>query len=468
MTKQQLDVNNPDSTQTERTGTDVLVIGAGIAGAAAARVLRQRGLGVTILEARDRVGGRGYARPFADRLGKAATPNPDSTPTPNPTAPAGEVLDFGGAWITPWQDRMRALCAEHGIALRPRAAIDTRFYLRDGGLHDTPAGAAERLRHDRAVARIAADAILLKRGITEDEHGRPLIGVSFADYLDRIDAPAATRDLLSAWWCGSGNGEKALVPAAELLASSAYSDGLTEGMADVWAETLVGGVSALTAAMIAAAGATLRTAAPAQAVTHDEAGVTVTLAGGETLRARAALLATGLNPLRNIRFTPPLPPLQAAAIATGHLGRAVKVWAKVRGVPVGTLVTGGGAGIEWMFAERLASDGATLVVGFGVESSQWTPDLPADIAAAIRRFFPNAQLLEADWHDWNTDPHALGTWVASKVGAEFATDAATWRPTGKLAFATSDFAPDQSGWFEGAVISGEAAAAALAGILERA
>src|SRR5437868_5519965 len=93
---------------------DVIVVGAGLAGAATAAALRKRGLRVTVLEARARTGGRGYARNFAV---------------------AGELLDFGGAWITPWQNRIRGLCAEHGIALRPRSPIVERRWFRDGVLH---------------------------------------------------------------------------------------------------------------------------------------------------------------------------------------------------------------------------------------------------------------------------------------------------------------------------------------------
>ncbi|HXM70476.1 MAG TPA: FAD-dependent oxidoreductase, partial [Thermoanaerobaculia bacterium] len=37
---------------------DVVVVGAGVAGLAAARELRRRGLTVVVLEARDRIGGR--------------------------------------------------------------------------------------------------------------------------------------------------------------------------------------------------------------------------------------------------------------------------------------------------------------------------------------------------------------------------------------------------------------------------
>ena len=42
--------------------TDGIIIGAGIAGLAAGDELRKRGWGVTILEARERVGGRVWSR----------------------------------------------------------------------------------------------------------------------------------------------------------------------------------------------------------------------------------------------------------------------------------------------------------------------------------------------------------------------------------------------------------------------
>jgi monoamine oxidase len=417
--------------------SDVIVIGAGIAGATAATLLAKRGLSVTILEARDRVGGRGYARTFAD---------------------TEEVLDFGGAWITPWQERMRGLCREHWMEIRSRVPMGERRYLRDGGLQPDVTSAADRPAHERAIARIAADAILLKMGHTKDEQGRSIAHVSFADYLDRVAPPQATRDLLSAWWCASGNAEKTEAPAAELLMSSSYGDGLTESMADVWADTIVGGVSDLVTRMIVTSGAKLVTTQPVATITTSKDGVSIATTGEATFTAKAAIVATGLNPMRNIVFAPALSATKVAAVAIGHIGRAVKVWAQVNGVAAGIMVTGGGGGIEWMFSEREASDGTTLLVGFGVAANGWVPDLPKDIETAVARFFPEAKIVATDWHDWNGDPYALGAWVSAKVGAEAATAAATWTHEGAIAFASSDFAVEQAGWFEGAAISGDAAA----------
>ena len=71
------------------------VIGAGFAGLAAADALRAGGAEVTVLEARDRVGGRVWSVPFAD----------------------GAVVERGAEFILPGYDAMSGLAARFGIPL---------------------------------------------------------------------------------------------------------------------------------------------------------------------------------------------------------------------------------------------------------------------------------------------------------------------------------------------------------------
>lgn len=73
---------------------EVVVIGGGLSGLATARDLVSRGIdSVVVLEARDRVGGR----------------------TLNLPLPGGHVVEGGGEWIGPGQDRIAALAAEVGV-----------------------------------------------------------------------------------------------------------------------------------------------------------------------------------------------------------------------------------------------------------------------------------------------------------------------------------------------------------------
>jgi monoamine oxidase len=76
---------------------DVAVVGAGFAGIVAARELEKRGLSVVVLEARDRVGGRVLNEPIGD----------------------GKVVEVGGQWVGPGQDRLYALAGEMGVDTFP-------------------------------------------------------------------------------------------------------------------------------------------------------------------------------------------------------------------------------------------------------------------------------------------------------------------------------------------------------------
>jgi monoamine oxidase len=217
--------------------------------------------------------------------------------------------------------------------------------------------------------------------------------------------------------------------------------------------------------MIGDCGARIELDVPVAALEQGAEGIVARTRDGRRFAAKVALIATGVNPMAGLDFAPALPADKVTAIGRGHLGRAVKVWAKVAGVGVGILATGGRDGLEWMFSERQSRDGATMIVGFGIASAGFDPASAGDVGRAVARFFPEGQVLAFDWHDWIADPFARGTWVASRLGAEVDVEAATWRRAGRLAFASSDFASTGAGWFDAAAISGAEAAREIVGLL---
>lgn len=420
---------------------DIAIIGGGFAGAAAASIVTGQGKSAIILEARDRTGGRAFTRPF--------------------TA-GGDLLEFGGSWITPWHDRIRHYAELTGTSLRPRSPVTTHLW-NDGTTvrSGEPSSREARAAFDRTMARIATDAMRYKAGERADAEGKSMMTASLNEYLDRIGAGPEARNHVMAWWTVSGNGDPAVISASEFISSCAYGEGAPEGMIDKFGNTIVPGAGILAGRMIEACGAELRLSSPVVAVDQSTDQTIVTCADGTKIKARGAIVCLPINALRAIYFTPALSPVKSAAIARGHGGRAIKVWIKARGVEVGELATGGIDGLSWMFAERKAEDGTTLIVSFGIANPDFNPDDRHAIAGALQRFFPKADLVAWDWHDWVADPYARGTWVALPADMLEMADPEHWQPEGRLAFATSDIAPDQAGWFEGAIIAGEAAAKAL-------
>src|SRR5437868_11174727 len=116
--------------------TDVVIIGAGLAGLAAARAVRKGGFDVVVLEARDRVGGRIWNRTLED----------------------GGTLSVGGTWLGAGQHRMFALCAELGLETYPHSHTGNKI-LRIGGRNHRYSGLAPRI----GVLALASLGIAFKR-----------------------------------------------------------------------------------------------------------------------------------------------------------------------------------------------------------------------------------------------------------------------------------------------------------------
>ena len=87
---------------------DVLILGAGISGLAAAHELMRKKYSVKIVEARDRVGGRVWSAPLGEGL----------------------VGEYGAEWIGSTHTQMRKFAKEFGLTLMPHTFNDYEFMLK--------------------------------------------------------------------------------------------------------------------------------------------------------------------------------------------------------------------------------------------------------------------------------------------------------------------------------------------------
>jgi len=411
-----------------------IVAGAGLAGLTAARDLAEQGVSVTVLEARDRVGGRG----FSDRLG-------------------GRVIELGGSWFTPEQVRVRAELERYGVGVRDYEPVRSARWLTGGQLRlGAPVPWEELGALEAALRRVAGDADRVADG------DRELASRSAAAYVDDLDPSPAVRDFLLGWWQVTGGAPPHRGAVGDALHSVHDHGGLT-GLITCLAHGPAGGWSALAEAMAATPGVDVRSSQALVAVEHGGERVVCETGAGERLEADALVVALPLNCLPDVRFSPALPPAVAEA-AGANAGAAVKVVMRVRGVEGNGLAVGVGPGLNWLYADA-EQDGEVVLTGFGWDGQGFDAADREHVERALRAFHPEAELVAWRHHDWIGDPASRGTWLTAPAGNAGLVDAARFQPAGRLCFAGSDVAAEHAGWFEGAVGSGAAAARHLLGSL---
>ena len=115
--------------------TNVIIVGAGLAGLTAALELVAAGVDVVVLEARDRVGGRTCTQPASD----------------------GTLIDMGGQWIGPTQHHLIRLAEQVGATTFPTYIDGENIEYRNGQLA-TYSGAIP--MHDPMVTMELVEAML--------------------------------------------------------------------------------------------------------------------------------------------------------------------------------------------------------------------------------------------------------------------------------------------------------------------
>lgn len=402
--------------------TDVMIIGGGLAGLAAADRLRSSGRAVTLLEASDRLGGRTYGKFWSA---------------------AGREIDLGGTWLLPSFERTFALLDELGIGTYESPNVtrpQTHFSTGVADRARAEGGEADELRRVDEAIRTAIQCST-----------RPL---SAAEVLDTVPMSVFARD-----WHIATQRYLAGAPLEKIDASHLLIDMADLCDPDHYATQIEGTTRSLVEALAKRSGIDVHTNSAVREVAETTRGYRVTSSDGATWVASTVILAVPRNTLRGIRLPESLSSAFPASADSAHAGASRKDWFVLDGVAEHFRIFASTGGFGYFRSEARLPDGGMLAVGLA-PSAEGEPDV-AGLEPSIRAYLPHAVIRDHERYDWVNDPWVRGTWFVPTPGTaqhDAALRAETELASPAIFVAGGDVSPDFPGTIEGAVRTGIAAA----------
>jgi monoamine oxidase len=420
---------------------DAVVVGAGFAGLVATRELAKAGHSVTLVEARDRWGGRAWSKP---------------------EALDGQVCEMGANWLEPEQHRMFAELERYGVKTSgaPGAyGLPAKWHLdgelREGGLPFSwkgMVGVEQVLGHlIRSADRIdptrpLSDQDLDDLDITLDEFFAPL---QLEPFLHEM---AVTQLAQSST---ANTRESSVLHPLRLIASAGTVYTYLGGGSDV----LVPSIGALQDAIAAEAresGARFVLSSPVRCVSQTADGVTIESDSGN-YEAKTAVLALSSAAYASLKLDGDLAPLGVAMTERSGPDRnwseGGKFWAVVSGLPADASGAGT-APVRYFSVWGDASEGEHLVVGFTKGLDPIDPDDIDQVQAGLRDYYPEAKVKRVVGQNWLRDRWTGATWPGYPVGWIKRYEKEFLRPHGRVVFAGSDIAVEWPTNMEGGLESG--------------
>ncbi len=445
---------------------DVVVVGAGLAGLTAARDIEAQGRSVVVLEARDRVGGRTLNHPIAG---------------------TEHVVEIGGQWVGPTQDRMIALARELGVTTYPTYGAGDNLVDWDG----------RHIRYRGSIPKINA-AVLLDVGQAQARlerlakkvdpqapwaaaKAREWDSITFDTWIRRNTVTKGAATLLEiaiqAVWAAEP-ADVSLLHVLFYTASAGSFEKLigTEGGAQQ--DRFHGGSQLVSLRLAERLRGPIVLEAPVRRIEQDDAGVRVS-ADGHVVSARAVIVALPPTLTARIDWSPAMPAQRDQLIQRTAQGTVAKCMAvydtpfwRAEGLSGQALSVQGPTRV--MFDNSPPDGSRGVLLGFlegraARDMGEWEPEARrrAVVDGFARVFGPRAgqpiEYIEQRWADEIYTRGCYGCYLPP--GAWTAHGQWLRRPIGRVIWAGSEYATVWSGYMDGAVRSGEQAALDVAPLL---
>jgi monoamine oxidase len=443
---------------------DVVVVGAGISGLAAARAIKKKGHSVVVLEARDRVGGRLLNAPIA----------------------GGHITEIGGEYVGPTQDRIKALADAVGVKRFPTYNDGKNVLVVEGqrSLYDAVPGIPDDPDTRTGILDwFKLDALAKEVGVKapwQAKRAAALDKQTLAQWRDQNISTARGRSIFNvaakAIW-GAEPEQMSLLYAAWYIAASgnAKTPGsilrLSTTGGGAQEERFVGGSQEVAIRVAAKLGSAVRLEHPVRKIARRGQGARV-VADGLTIDARQVIVAVPPVLAAKIQYAPALPDSKRKILRAMVPGKLIKAEAiydrpfwRDAGLSGQSASDVGPANTTF---DNSPPDGSVGVLfGFvgGKSAVAFEQMAPADRRAAVienlvavvgEQARNPADYLEKDWSDeqWTRGCPVghIAPGVIRRNGAHLRS------PHGAIHFAGTETADYWLGYMDGAVRAGERAA----------
>jgi monoamine oxidase len=421
----------------QRKAKSCVIIGSGLAGLSAGFKLKNAGWEVTILEARNRIGGRVFSHNFAG---------------------TDLICELGAEWVGESHERLHALCGDFKIPLQKHQFEDR--LMQNGKVSQPRAwGFSEPAKQGLAKLIGGYEKLTALQKVNLDK----------LDWWTQLERIGFSRDdLIIRDLMDSTDFGESIRNVSAFAALAEYAESSPNNEMDY---KMTGGNSRLVQEFTQRIGTENIRLGKQVSEINQKAGIITVISGEETFKADACICTAPVASLRKIKFNPPLPAAQADAAEKLGYARIIKnsvlfderFW-KAENFSMVTDTTShyyfhstqnqpGKQGILTAYAvgdkaDVLASQDDTrrqTIVARDLIDFTWSaPNLARGIAS----------------YAWQRDEYTKGAYALYRPGQWFGIRPVLARPHGKVLFAGEHIA-DWQGFMEGAIETGEAAAASL-------